>query len=479
MGFFSRIKLSRPFPATFKLKGVPVKTVTFLDGDEATVLVGAGKQFVNLPRAAKWVDGVHVKNIDRVGQKPRIRVEFEKPGAHQFNLSYEPGADNVVYSGAEVGRNANFKHRDTKKAGVTTAAGTCVVADMNLSAAGKDRFKAVAENADGDACKGTELEVHRLVYYQTIKMKDLPAASDLSVFEAEFARHNITLVCLGNAEMDAMPNISTGDSATYQTKTRTAYAASGASAKEPYVVAAGFTGHLAVKDASQVVVKAGVEVGPGKPVVRIPIVNGSGTAKYLWKNLVPGEGWFVSARFLRNGGVAGTDDVVIGAAQCTAVPINAANPDMCRAVKVDVTSLVAATGTITLTVNWVNRMRGGLSFGGGNLICVCTRAWWQDESEASQNQVLIHEMGHKVGMTPSGTGKEPDKTATFYDNTKGHVGPHCHSGLPAAQARFDGAGDNAASTCVMYGATNGKTAFCNVCTPAIRKQDLSTGWPAF
>jgi hypothetical protein len=134
---------------------------------------------------------------------------------------------------------------------------------------------------------------------------------------------------------------------------------------------------------------------------------------------------------------------------------------------------------LTLKVDWVNRMRGGLSFPNGNLICVCTRAWWKTESTADQVQVMIHEMGHKVGMVPDGTGVLPDKPATYYD-AKGHVGPHCHEGIPAGQAKYDSRADGNASKCVMYGATNGKTAFCaKNCAPVIKKVDLTAGWPAF
>jgi hypothetical protein len=124
-------------------------------------------------------------------------------------------------------------------------------------------------------------------------------------------------------------------------------------------------------------------------------------------------------------------------------------------------------------------MRGGLSFGGGNLICVCTVAWWSKESTSGQNETMIHEMGHKVGMVVKGTGKDPDKVATWYDNSKGHVGNHCHNGLPAAQKRYDNKGDGKKATCVMYGAGNGVSAFCGNCSPAVRKQDVSGGWSAF
>jgi len=449
-----------------------IVAVEFLDGDDKTELALTGKHFVNLPRDEKWKDGTHVLNIDRLSQKARFKVRFNKSGAYSFKVKYKPGGSNSAYTDTEKGRNSNFKFEESEKTYTTDSDGTKIIAsDFFVTAAGKDSYQLMAKDNDGNEVQSHTKETHRFVYYQGLKMKGVPAASNLTTFVGEFTKHNITLVSLGSAEMEHMPNISTGDSDAFQNKARTAYNGSGASAKAPYVVAIGYTDHLAVKDASQTVVKSGVEVGPGKPDVEIPIVNGSGQSKYLWKNIVPSEGWFVSVKFRKDGSAT---DVAVPEADCAAVPADASVPDMCRKVKVKVSGLAAATGTITLTVNWVNRMRGGLSFGGGNLICVCTRAWWQAESTDDQNQVMIHEMGHKVGMVADGTSKGPDKTAKFYEG-KGHVGPHCHQGLPV-QDSYSGV---SGSTCVMFGATNGITTFCADCTPAVRKVDLSSGWSAF
>ena len=119
-------------------------------------------------------------------------------------------------------------------------------------------------------------------------------------------------------------------------------------------------------------------------------------------------------------------------------------------------------------------MRGGLSFPGGNLICVCTKAWWKENDVAIQSSTLVHEMGHKVGMVSNGTGKLPDKVETFYE-AKGHVGPHCFFDL-GDQATYAGVTGN---KCVMFGAVGAgsPTAFCVQCIPALSKMDLSAGWP--
>ena len=138
---------------------------------------------------------------------------------------------------------------------------------------------------------------------------------------------------------------------------------------------------------------------------------------------------------------------------------------------IDVSGMTEATGKIYLRVNWVDRMRGGVSFGGTNIVAVCTKAWWKTKSPEAQNGAIIHEVGHQLGMAASGKGILPDKISTFYDSSKGHKGPHCHAGIARGQERYDGKKDKAASKCMMYGATNGISAFCNECSKALKKVD--------
>ena len=460
-------------------------SIAYLDGADDKEIAG-GIHFVNLPRDAKWVDGTDVKNIDRLSHKPRIKVRFNKPGSHSFKVKYLPNAGNVVYSAAEKGRTGHFKFQDQVKAYTTDGDGTKIlpIDDFFVAAAGKDKYKLEAEDGKGNKVQSGELEVRRLLYYIEIKMKTLTSiATSLATFQGEYAKYNIKLAPLASVEMDYMANVSDSDEATFKTKARTAYAASTAPAKEPYVIAIVYTGHQAEKTTNRSIAKASVQVGPGKPSVLIPI-RGPGVydtrdkERYLWNNIVPGEDWFVSAKFLKDGGTAGTDDVVIAKNKCTPVPVSPAKPDMCKVVKIDVTGLPAATGTITLEVNYIDIMAGGTSYG-ANLISVCTRSWWTDKTTAGQNDIIVHEMGHKLGMATDGTGKKPDKIPTYYDSSKGHVGPHCHHGIPAGQARYDSSADLAASDCVMYGATNGKSAFCEHCAIAVRKQDVCDGWSKF
>ncbi len=455
-----------------------ISSVAWLEGAPDQENSGDLTQWVNFPREAKWVDALNgVANLDRLGRKIRYKVTFSKPGAHAFKVKGEPGDANVTYSSAEEGRNANFKWLKEEKSYTTDADGTKVVeADFFATCAGLDAFKLVAHDTQNSPPVETGLATNkRVVYVVVIKMKAMTTNADLSTVKGEYTKHGIELVELPAVEIDRMANIGPSEEDPYKQKCKTAFNGSTGKPKLPYAVAIGFTEHLAVKNPNQVLELTGIEAGPGKEAAVIPVMarglrSGDGlNARSLWKDLVPGEGWFVSATYTPDGGGAARNIVE---AKCTALPEGGAS---CRRVSVDVTEFPAGTGTLRVKVNVVDRMRGGLSFSGGNLICICTKAWWQNQDAAVQSSTAIHEMGHKVGMVADGTGKLPDKVETHYEG-KGHVGAHCHFDLAVLDTYVGVSGNK----CVMFGAVGAgsPTVFCEKCVPAVRKMDLSTGWTA-
>ena len=447
-----------------------IVAIEILDGSDTVVLGGAGNQYVNLPGDDKYNDTTKLKNKDRQTQKPRVKVRFDRPCTEGFKVKLVKGGSNSTYTGTEEGRNAKFLYEKNEKSYTTNGDGTKIFNDIQITAAGGDSYHFTAKDNYGNEVQSVTLQTIRRVYIQELKMTGASAAADINILTSEYASQHVELEQLPSKEMTRIENVGT-DTGPFETAARTAYTGSGASAKAPYVVALAYTDHLAVKETPPAITKSGVDVGPGKPAVDIPIIVGT-AQKYLWKNIVTGESWFVSASFRKDGGAT---DVNIPAVKVTPVPVNPAVADMCNSVRIQVDDLTTAveTGTITLNVHIVNRMRGGLSFPGGNLICVCTRAWWQTKTGASQNQVMVHELGHHIGHVPEGTGTGLDKTPNQYTG-KGHVGSHCHTGL-GVLASYSGQ----SGTCVMFGATHANPAFCADCAKAAKKADLSPGWSTF
>lgn len=485
----SKLKTTTGGDVCIKCELVKGKIVSaeILDGSDTKTLSGTGVQYVNLNRDAKWVDGKYVKNIDRLSQLIRVKIKFDRPGHHSFRLKLVPGGKNAKYTAAELARNGAFKHHTGVLADRTLANGEKIVsAVMNIASAGDNTYKIEAEDIEGTKKKSKgEVKTDRLVYFREFKMDhaNVKPATNIGKFKSAFKECFITMEQLGSEKITHLPNVgtNTGD---LQQLIHDAFIASPANAKAPYALALVYTDHLAVKrDNRSLATPAAVPVGPGKPAVTIA-VKGSGLTnpavadRYLWKNLVPGEGWLEDATYHPSDGSASIDV----AAKCIAV-----GGDMSKQVKIDVTGLPAGTGIIRIKVNWVDRMRGGLALGSNNVAIVCTRAWWKTKTNDAQVHVMIHEVGHQVQMVPDGTGIRPDKVATHYwggnkaanptKSDKGHVGDHCYNGNADGQARYDASADRDNAICVMYGSTkDANQTFCANCKPSARKVDISGGW---
>jgi hypothetical protein len=466
---------------TFVVKKAKLIKVELLDGAEDKFLPANGSQFVNLDRDQKWVDNTSVTSLGRLGHKPKIYVEFDLPGVSEFTLKAIPDGGNTVYTDDEKTRNTLFKFIEEEKTYQTESTGKLIISDAFLNVGGENTFHFEVKDTQGTTLQTKQLKTLRKMFVQEIKMTGdagKSASSSLNTVVAEYKKQGFVVETLPEKTMPEMENIDVSDSESYKSAVKTAYQSSDGKKKEPFTLVVGYTSHLAVKTTGRQLSKVDVPVGPESPSIVISVAGPGKTnpaikKKYLWQKIVTGEGWFESAKFVDSTSGAET---TIDEKYCKAIPYSSTSPNKSYKVKIDVSKLPCGVGTITLTLTWVDRMRAGLAFGGTNLICVCTKGWWKDKSGERQNEVIIHEMGHKIGMVPGGTGKLPDKTDTFYDKSKGHVGTHCHHGIPAGQTRYDGAADGALSDCVMYGATNSHSAFCEHCTVAAKKQDINAGW---
>jgi len=473
----------KPCPLKDKKVIANIVSVEFLDGSDTKIVTGTAEQLVNLPAEDKWVDGKKVKNKDRLSNKPRIKVKFDKAGTHPFKIKLVPAGTNTVYTGDEKFRNNNFTFDSLEKEYTTGPDGTVILSgSLSLTAAGNDIYSLSAKDNNGNTVTSSgKIKTVRFFYLVEIKMNGLRSvAGNLKGLIKEFLSNYIKISKLSHVFMDHMENISTSDNSTFESKARIAYNTSDGINKKPYCIAVAYTDHLAVKNPSKEQFKYNVRVGPGASPVTIPIQGRGLTdpaieSRCLWNNLVTGEDWFVSCKFVYT-------DLLHFSLPPVDIPKDKCKilltipPGGYEKVSISVNHIPVGEGNIKLIVNWVDRMRAGMEFPGGNLICVCTRAWWQNENTKSQNQTMIHEMGHKVGMVASGAGKLPEKVATYYDDLKGHKGPHCYFGNPDYQARYDSATDRNRSRCVMYGETNGISSFCSNCKKALRKLDISKGW---
>jgi hypothetical protein len=310
-------------------------------------------------------------------------------------------------------------------------------------------------------------------------MRTVPAAPNLADAEAEFRNHRIELVSLGNQEIDfrAVIRLASGartpDETAFFNAIRPVVEASPAALMVPKVLIIAFVNYAVGK--KRLTLRRNVTAGPSSAPVTIPVretLPGGVTRNHaLWRNLVPGEGWLVSARFQPASGAA-----VNIRDRCSAV-----GGDPSLQVRVRTAGLPAGAGTIRLVVDVEDGFRNGRTYSGTNLMIIATRANWQARAAAAQVQTIIHELGHQFGFAPDGT--DLDRGPNQYTG-HGHAGSHCSLGAgvtPAQAANPNFMYWGLPGTCVMFGENSAarQNAFCADCGPAMRKQDLCREWPMF
>ncbi len=297
-------------------------------------------------------------------------------------------------------------------------------------------------------------------------------------FETEYENHGITFQSLPEISMSKdRVNIGTKEQDTFRKEVLDAYKNSTAKDKAPYCIAIAYTGHLAVKDAEKKITSRITGGSSTLWEVDIEYKNGKEKGKkkhHLWNN-IDSDDWFVKCYFVPDGTLNAIKDTFgLGRLPISKDKITLNNPtEGSTRVRIDISSLPAEKGKVTLIVNCINRMRGGVSFRDTNIVAICTRAWWNTILTDEQNETIVHEVGHQIGMVSDGQ-EALDKGGFHYDSSKGHVGDHCHSGIPTGRTRYDTYNRGESPNCVMYGEGAGLS-FCADCAEKVRKTDLSEG----
>lgn len=471
---------------------------------------GEVQQFVNLGQDAAYA-GHSDEQGERRGHMVKVRIILDQSieeagqGSFTFQARLVPGDSNARYTNTEKGRgHGHYRARPENQAWSVTetiTSGNDTVLDgfFFVTAAGGDAFTIQARCPLGHVVSSRPIRVWRRLWLQEVKMRNVPAANNLTVFRNKFQNdHYLAMRQQREILMEHMPNIGDGtlEKQEFLRNTRRAYdrVRSGFTARERHVVVIAYTDHLAVKRSNFEIGKGNVLVhGTGghdemEQWVDVPLVDG-GSPQYLWKGLDAADtdeerfrSWFVSAHLVTP---SRRFEIPNPQANCRPVADPAGGrPDACNTVRVNVARIIEndAMSRIELVVHIVDRMRGGISFQGGNLICVCTRAWWRDKSVMGQNAVLIHEMGHKIGMVPDGSNCDLEAGAARFPDeytNRGHRGSHCCFDIGPPNPGPDYTG-NENPGCVMFGASDENTRdFCARCGGAVSKVDLSDGWDLF
>ena len=455
----------------------------------------------------KKVDS-EITSKDRCG-KISIKTAFDKD---KVPLEYKVkvtaiGTDNAVYTAAEQIRNPNFK-MSKGTADLATETDVLMTDEIQLPAAGGDKYKLTAKDANDKEVESVEIETWRKLFYQVLTMDDakgtVPSYS-LVPMETHAKQHFISLKKVGaDGKIPYFKTLTNDNGERFADKVKAAYTMDDKLKDVGFVVV--FSDYIADVETSKLVLSYQI----GTPNSRINMTSTDVTVSndnFLWFGLDDIDDalktWFISGKVIYEL----VDPTTLTTISETYV-IQQSNVEITgskyftyggyyqikilRDAGLDAL-LGKAAGTITYDLDL--HVAGGWTNGYSwrpwgdrvRLITCSRRPVWEDMPTNTQEYTWNHEVGHRFGMvafgdktSTAGHAKLPDGPSTLYGENRGvndkeHAGPHCENGATfnASTKVWSGV-----PGCVMFGA-NGIDAshapkeYCSECTKIVRKLDLS------
>jgi hypothetical protein len=455
------------------------------------------KQWVNLPKDAKFDEPGVTK--DRRG--PIImELEFKKadpPKPWKVKVTPE-GSDNITYSRKEMGRNKHFKLQNYIAFGVSQDTKVNLDNCVSLPAAGGNTYKIEAQDSSGKAVgSALTLETRRKIYYQVICMKGVTPPS-MSGMEDEFwnpaKKYYLKLDApKPQGEMKHYSNINSDKwdgvrcrkdmfkqcKKAYKLKdlhpftfviacSKSIGSTKDITFKHPFTL----WGKLFAKNDAEFEVTLPDDQALWFGVDDIDDKKNGGKGIWLQTEVKFNDGK--------------TAPILLDKA---AVSLGPKTGRWYQKIKIKVKAdlrhkIKARKGKLEISVVTVGGFSGGYSDPMANFITIGSAGWDASYSESKKVQILIHEVGHKVGMVADGKGRSPAAPPNLYGhirtgagaNNKGHSGPHCEKGMSYNSGTSKWTGTPG---CVMFGATSGggsktPSTFCSDCEKAVRKLDCDS-----
>lgn len=417
------------------------------------------------------------------------------------------GSDNVTYNAAELKRNQNFKM--TKgTADLGNAAEVSMNDEIQLPAAGGNKYKLVAKDANDKEVESAEIETWRKLFYQVLTMDDakgsVPTYS-LAPMETHTKQHFISLKKVGaDGKIPYFKTLTNDNGENFAKKVELAYNIDDKLKDIGFVVV--FSDYIADMETSKLVLTA--SIGTTNPRITLtPTHIILSNDNFLWFGLDDIDDalktWFTKGKVTYE-----FVDPVTSAVTSESYTIQSTNVDVTGTnyftygghyqIKIlrdsaldNLLNKTAGTIKYDLDLHIVGGWTNGYSWRPWNdrlrLITCSRRPVWKDMPTNTQEYTWNHEVGHRFGMVAFGDkssihghNRLPDGPSTLYGensgvNDKEHQGPHCEKG-----ATFNASTKIWSGTpgCVMFGAngtgsSHAPKEYCSECIPIIRKLDLS------
>lgn len=466
-----------------------VASVEFMHG--AGPATGDLTQFVNIAPADAFVGGT-IANRDRLGPSPRVIIRFTRQATGRCKLFVDRAATADLYSDTEQAKpgyalvpGPGGLDVDSDDQGVAAVSGA-----ISLTVCGGHRFSLRATDTIGTVASAWALTVRRRVYVQPVCMPFARTQYETFVAEqqqaliARFAAQGIDLVFRDVVQIANQNNVWSGDDrATFRNNIRTACGDAVAPLR-PHVITLAFVRHFA-EPVECTQLKQSFAPGETDKTFALADKDDPDTPRLAWMPEQLGGPPFRAETAITFKPTEGAN-FALGSQSLTLQPSSFLFPHRLNRVRCVLsaadetnTARLAGGGEVWFRFRYA-KFLGGVAEGGGlgnsDLMAVCAQQSWQDTTSLSMANFVTHEMGHKLGLVPTGDAHglcDLDGHPTTYVG-KGHTGPHCHAGLPV---RDDYAAIGG-GTCVMYGSPVATLDFCANCSKALRKVNLSGGWTA-
>lgn len=417
------------------------------------------RQWVNLTKDRKWF-GDGIESLGHLGIWVKLKITFKEKRVATAWVSKKGDAGNAVYSTNEK-REFGFNVPDYNRRRIMTDDKGEAVMTFKVSLAGGDKYTVEIEDRAGKKITSDELLTRRKLYFQVMRMSGVTAVSagDISGMRREFWNPGekiyagmIQIPPRGSGIIPSRRNYNDEDGAVSDIvlrQTRRMYNTE----KDPYCFAV------------LVVRRNGI---PKDEVMSVPAVFGPGntctltTQDVLFDFVDPAEDYYNQLHWVSTSGTS-------------PIPKSRLTRLGRHRIRIDTTGYTRGNGMLVYSMRVLGINGRGLSLPTNNFTMVASEDAVTGAAVPATEimSVLVHEIGHKIGMVPGPQGTQSlDRQGTYYDG-RGHSGGHCHHGVATPLPADLSATGGLRPDCTMFGDTRASTAaFCAECRKSLRKLDL-------
>ena len=443
---------------------------------------------------SKFVSGKH-----QLGNKVWCKVKFRTSGTFTFDVFIENDRA-TAYTTTEVPnnkfahlksgtppRNMNFLykeiHRFTREAKAENNNEVIISGnDLFLSQAGGNTYTIKAKSTTaghGKVSCTTKIFSKRMLFYSEVKMDESSPTAEYIKVEELYKSHHLVLAYAGKRILtpaessDYVKNIDTKDTVQLQGFRNLVKMDS---VLDPYHLWCVYVGSIASKKGAKkecettntIYINSENEGEITDGLTYITFANLDSIPLSLWYNIDNDQNyWFKECTYTTRDSTIKKN---IGIDRCQVLRPTKGG---CSTVQINLNGLPTNIATVNMTAMTINSFTGGFAILNSNHIAIATRSFWDNKTPQSQNNILIHEIGHMIGMVPDDTDDNLDIGSNYYTG-RGHLGPHCHAGVDHSLTADYTTTNDITATCIMYGKIGAeRNTFCSSCANQVKKLDLT------